>query len=147
MGNLSKDFSDFELACSHCGKLIVRTPFIAALQEFRDLAGRPVYITGGYRCKANNDAVGGATNSRHLHGDAADCRILGANLLEMQALAMKVDAFYNGGIGIYPDQNRLHVDTRPSGPARWGVIGSKYMRGQEGYDKAMEYLLHKMKGG
>lgn len=43
------------------------------LQALRHAMGdRPVTVNGGFRSVACNNAVGGATNSRHLYGDAAD---------------------------------------------------------------------------
>lgn len=42
------------------------------LLPLRQAIGAPITITSGYRCKALNMAVGGATNSLHLWGMAAD---------------------------------------------------------------------------
>lgn len=42
------------------------------LEPARRAANVPFIITSGYRCKALNDAVGGAKNSYHLYGMAAD---------------------------------------------------------------------------
>ena len=42
------------------------------LQPLRDHLQRPLFITSGYRSKWVNGAVGGAKNSFHLTGDAAD---------------------------------------------------------------------------
>ena len=36
--------------------------------------GKPIYINSGYRCKKINDMVGGANNSMHTKGLAADFR-------------------------------------------------------------------------
>lgn len=44
------------------------------LQKIRDSLGEPIRISSGYRCKELNDMVGGATNSDHLFGCAADIR-------------------------------------------------------------------------
>lgn len=44
------------------------------LQKIRDLLGEPIHISSGYRCKELNDMIGGATNSDHLFGAAADIR-------------------------------------------------------------------------
>lgn len=44
------------------------------LQPIRDAWGAPIVVTCGYRCKKLNDAVGGANNSDHLYGAAADIR-------------------------------------------------------------------------
>ena len=42
------------------------------LDKLRDGWGRPIIVTSGYRCKELNAAVGGARNSQHLKGQAAD---------------------------------------------------------------------------
>ena len=45
------------------------------LEPLRRHAGTPIPISSGYRCPRLNAAVGGATNSQHLSGQAADLRI------------------------------------------------------------------------
>ena len=42
------------------------------LDPLRELYGKPVYISSGYRCPRLNKAVGGVVNSQHLRGEAAD---------------------------------------------------------------------------
>ena len=42
------------------------------LEPLRAFAGRPIVISSGYRCPALNRAVGGAPESQHLRGEAAD---------------------------------------------------------------------------
>ena len=42
------------------------------LQPVRDLYGKNIHINSGYRCPALNKAVGGAVNSQHTEGKAAD---------------------------------------------------------------------------
>lgn len=37
---------------------------------------KPIYVNSGYRCKKLNDIVGGARNSMHTKGLAADIRTL-----------------------------------------------------------------------
>ena len=44
------------------------------LQPLRDKFG-PIRITSGYRCPELNRAVGGASNSQHLRGEAADIHL------------------------------------------------------------------------
>lgn len=46
------------------------------LQPLRDYFG-PVTILSGFRSANLNRAVGGAHNSQHLHGEAADLRVIG----------------------------------------------------------------------
>jgi hypothetical protein len=42
------------------------------LEAVRALLGRPMIISSGYRCPRLNQVVGGATNSDHMRGLAAD---------------------------------------------------------------------------
>lgn len=42
------------------------------LNPIREKLGKPIRVTGGYRPPALNKAVGGAANSNHLYGCAAD---------------------------------------------------------------------------
>ena len=42
------------------------------LDPLRELWGAPLSVSSGYRCVALNAAVGGAPNSQHLRGEAAD---------------------------------------------------------------------------
>lgn len=42
------------------------------LQRIRDRYGKPIIISSGYRCDKLNRAVGGAKNSDHMFGAAAD---------------------------------------------------------------------------
>lgn len=53
------------------------------------LRGAPIVVSSGYRCKALNDAVGGAKASAHISGLAADiiCPAYGSPFEVAQALA------------------------------------------------------------
>jgi hypothetical protein len=44
------------------------------LEPLRRMANNPLHINSACRCSALNMAVGGAKNSNHLHGFAADIR-------------------------------------------------------------------------
>ncbi len=45
---------------------------VESLQAIRDASDGPIYVNSGYRNVAYNEAVGGATWSRHQYGDAVD---------------------------------------------------------------------------
>ena len=47
------------------------------LERVRAVLGRPVIVTSGYRCEAVNRAIGGASNSDHMRGLAADFHVGG----------------------------------------------------------------------
>lgn len=42
------------------------------LDPLREAYGKPIYVNSGFRCELLNKAVGGAKNSEHLSGSAAD---------------------------------------------------------------------------
>lgn len=42
------------------------------LDPLRELYGKPIHVSSGYRCPRLNKAVGGVANSQHLTGQAAD---------------------------------------------------------------------------
>lgn len=45
------------------------------LEPLRIFAQQPIYINSGFRTPALNNAIGGARNSQHMKGEAADIRI------------------------------------------------------------------------
>ena len=53
------------------------------LQPLRDHLSRPIVVTSGYRSPDVNVAVGGAANSAHLDGRAADIIVPGMTPLEV----------------------------------------------------------------
>ena len=71
-------------------------------------------------CSPHNAEVGGAPNSEHLRGIAADVKVDGVAAADLYNLALQVPAFATGGIGIDPQAGYVHVDVRGDGPARWG---------------------------
>lgn len=76
------------------------------------LGDRPITVNSGFRSTSCNSAVGGASNSRHLYGDAAD---LGG----ISFCTLATQARYHGFRGIlgpgYPGHNdHVHVNQGPS---------------------------------
>ncbi|WP_343238854.1 D-Ala-D-Ala carboxypeptidase family metallohydrolase [Streptomyces sp. SID9124] len=76
------------------------------------LGDRPININSGFRSKSCNSAVGGASNSRHLYGDAADLGGIAFCTLAKEAR----NHGFNGILGPgYPDHNdHVHVNQGPS---------------------------------
>lgn len=56
------------------------------LEQVRALVGAPVDISSGYRCPMLNMAVGGAKNSAHVQGLAADINVRGMDPRALAAL-------------------------------------------------------------
>lgn len=52
----------------------------AVLQPLRDYFCVPLYINSGFRCPALNAALKGASNSRHLYGQAVDFTTMSQSL-------------------------------------------------------------------
>ncbi|GHG24429.1 D-Ala-D-Ala carboxypeptidase family metallohydrolase [Streptomyces albogriseolus] len=78
------------------------------------LGDQPIRVTSGFRSQSCNSAVGGASNSRHLYGDAAD---LGAGSHSLCTLAKQArNHGFNGILGPgYPGHDdHTHVDHRSS---------------------------------
>ena len=44
------------------------------LDPLRERYGKPIYVNSGYRCPKLNALIGGAVNSQHMKGEAADIR-------------------------------------------------------------------------
>lgn len=122
MGDITKNFSHEEFFC-HCGKCNNNAPpatfgnieklVKTILQPLRDMIGEPIIITSGIRCKKQNAEVGGAKNSQHLQGKAADIIV---KTYSPKQLAKKIESLPVGGIGLYP--GFVHVDIGPKG-RRW----------------------------
>jgi uncharacterized protein YcbK (DUF882 family) len=112
MGDLSAHFSRAEFKCRHCGHLHgPALALVAVLERIRSISGKPLTVVSGYRCPVHNRAVGGAINSRHLHGDAADIPRGRATLAQARAA---------GAVGVGTSGEwATHVDVRPGGPAHW----------------------------
>jgi len=132
---MTKNFALIEFACPCCGVAKVDSRLPDALQELRDTLGTPIIINSGYRCFKHNAAVGGAKHSLHLNGMAADCGFPGHKLFDVYLMAVQIDAFYHGGIGVYvpwidvngrPHGNFLHLDIRKK-RARWGKYRGKFI--------------------
>lgn len=78
MGDLTKNFNKREFACScGCGEDTVSPRLVGILQSIRDITGKPINITSGFRCKKKNDQLiaegsGAVPTSSHLRGLAVD---------------------------------------------------------------------------
>lgn len=65
------------------------------LQPLRDHLGRPVVVTSGYRCGLLNTAIGGATRSQHLYGEAADIIAVGLSITDLFETIIELDLPYD----------------------------------------------------
>ncbi len=76
------------------------------------LGNSPLMITSGYRCPRYNRRVGGAKNSFHLKGLAADVVSKHKSPAEVHRVALQLQkAGKIGGVGLY--KGFTHVDLGP----------------------------------
>lgn len=119
---LSENFNTTEFECHGSAdgeEQYISVELIKFLEKVRSVFQRPIKINSGYRTKIYNAQVGGASDSQHCKGMAADF----APLLkpefnkELDRLIKIVDKLSPGGMGIY--SSWVHADVRTGPKARW----------------------------
>ena len=97
-----------------CSQTVVNERLIEYLEQIREHFDSPITITSPYRCPVHNSrpSVGGAPNSRHTKGDAADIVVKG---VAPRKVAQYCESIGILGIGLYEtakDGYFVHIDTR-----------------------------------
>lgn len=97
--------------------LIVRNTIKLAryLEKVRLHLGRAISVVSGYRPPTVNISVGGASNSRHKYGDAADITVSG---IEPYMAYMLLNRWHNDCGGLGNGRSFTHIDLRGYA-ARW----------------------------
>ena len=138
MGDLSRNFKWGEFTKSDTATRLhiqneivdwdVRDNIIAlveeVLQPLRDSWGGPLFINSGYRCSELNKAVGGAENSMHRYGQAADVACTDPYSLAKLIKRMRLDV---DQVILYP--SFLHVSHRKEGGNRGQFLYSDKYKG------------------
>ena len=92
------------------------------LDPLREKYGKPIKVSSGYRCPKHNLAVGGATQSQHMKGEAADIAPAGLQVTAygLQELEKLVEIIKQNGkwdqMIVYP--TFVHVSWKRFGPNR-----------------------------
>lgn len=111
---LTPNFTVAEFACKDgSDTILIDTMLVYYLQKIREYFGKAVRINSAYRTPSYNAKVGGASESQHMLGTAADIFIDGVS---PEQVAHYADQLGIGGLGIY--KSFTHVDVR-AGRARW----------------------------
>lgn len=64
-------------------------------ERVREIVGRPILITSGFRCVKLNNAVGGSLTSQHLYAEALDIRANGKTASELFQILAASDLKYD----------------------------------------------------
>ena len=72
----NKEYKELNLkrAEKNLGKMYMLAGFA---ERVREIVGKPLIITSGYRCDSLNKAVGGSPTSQHKLGEAIDFKVRG----------------------------------------------------------------------
>lgn len=139
--NLTKNFTLAELLASQvaASKKIDNTPtpaiianltrLAALLEQVRALVGAPVSVSSGYRSPALNKAVGGAANSAHVQGLAAD---IGTPQLSAKALAQLIQKSDLAFDQLIYENTWVHIGLSAGAPRRQ-VLTAKFAGGGVSY--------------
>ena len=106
---IAKFFSLYEFECPCCKRVMLSPDLLTRLNHLRNIINRPIYINSGYRCKEENQRVGGVPGSYHLLGMAVDIQVKDILLSDLLLYAQGIG--FNG-IGFYEKKNFLHLDIR-----------------------------------
>jgi zinc D-Ala-D-Ala carboxypeptidase len=120
---LSLHFTVDELASHGNGNCYVDRRLLVALEILRNRLGMPIHVIDAYRDPAHNKAVGGAADSWHLYGLAADIPgICGWRLVA----ALDVFSGIGDRAGAISHVDLRHLSAKnltplatPEHPARW----------------------------
>lgn len=77
---------------------------IENLNVLREVLGVPINITSGYRSPAHNSTIGGAKESKHMQGLAADFQVQGVppkKVHDTIEALIKEGKMHDGGLGLY----------------------------------------------
>lgn len=118
-------FPPGELACHGTGMVYAHPKLLRCLEQLRrDLDGKPLIVLSAYRSPEHNARVGGAKNSYHMRGMAADISMANfRSVSEIEDFCEKAfKAGFNAVVG-YPNSNFVHIDIGPARtwktPGRW----------------------------
>lgn len=105
------------------------------LEPLRKKAGKPVFVSSAFRCKELNNRIGGAPDSQHCDGEAADITLKG---ISPYTTAQMIVA-----MGLPFDQLILefgrwvHVSHNPIGAQRGQILTAVSKNGHTHYEPGL----------
>lgn len=111
------NFSREEFECSATGYCDMNADFMEQIQILREVYGRPMVVTSGYRDPIEHPIEANKTRpGAHAYGVAADFKVSYGDAYELLAAAIELNVFT--GIGIAqkgdPASRFIHLDTATS---------------------------------
>jgi uncharacterized protein YcbK (DUF882 family) len=88
----------------------------------RDAVGKSISITSGYRSSQHNKKIGGAKDSQHVKGMAADIKVAGMTPKEVALVIeglIESGKMKQGGIGIYTSWVHYDIFFDGKNKRRW----------------------------
>lgn len=109
---------------------------VLVLDPIRDRAAVPIVVTSGYRPRALNERIGGALNSDHMYGLAADVYALGLSLDQLGKVIYDLRNTLPLRKVIYEFSEWIHVAVAPEGEApRRQFLTARLERGRTVYEE------------
>jgi len=104
-----KNFSRSELACKHCGRAEMDSDFMSKLQNLREVYGKSMMITSGFRCKEHPIEARKENPGAHTTGHAVDIAVRGSDAHKLLGLAIE-HGFTGIGVQQKGDGRFIHLD-------------------------------------
>lgn len=114
MGNLSEHFNhkDFACRCPQCkGEYRIHLGLVGILEMVSSHFKKRVKIVSAYYCEDYTESLKRDKISYHSKGKAANIQVEGIPAAEVFKFAESIEGV--NGVGYYPDDNMVHIDTRP----------------------------------
>ena len=102
-----KNFSKEEFDCSHSGENLMQTELLDKLQELRDLYGKPLRVTSGYRHPTHPIERVKSAPGPHTTGLAVDLGVQGADAYKVLAWAFQLGF---SGLGVQHTGSVLFIN-------------------------------------
>ncbi|OGC25620.1 hypothetical protein A2291_04310 [candidate division WOR-1 bacterium RIFOXYB2_FULL_42_35] len=127
MGNLSEHFNSKDFAC-HCpecrGEYKIHLGLVGALEMIGGHFRKKVRVLSAFWCDTYNERQNRPKRSWHARGKAAHIIIEGVSIQDLFKFAETIPEAR--GLGLYPKENLVHIDTRPGDPVRFVKEGNDY---------------------
>lgn len=128
MGDLSEHFNhrDFSCGCPECkGEYKIHLGLVGILEQIGSHFRKKVRILSAYWCDAYHEKLDKPRKSFHTKGKAAHIKLDGVSLQDIFKYAETIPELK--GIGLYPKEDFVHIDTRQDNPAKWVKEGNSYV--------------------